>query len=75
MDKLQEMGRFTPPDIHSLETVLEYGLQLNAGRVFADTWDLKLFSKCEKCIDKRIDRIISMNLSQKIAEGVKCACE
>jgi len=75
MEMLQKMDMFTPPDIHSLETVLEYGLQLNAGRVFADTWDLKLFSKCEKCIDQRINRLIEMNLSQKIACPEKCTCD
>jgi radical SAM enzyme (TIGR01210 family) len=75
MDLLQGMGLFAPPDIHSLETVLEYGLQLNKGRVFADTWDLKLFSKCEKCIDQRINRIIAMNLNQKIISGELCTCD
>ena len=75
MDLLMEQGYFIPPDIRSLETVLEYGIGLNAGRVFADVWDLNLFSSCKKCIDQRTNRLISMNLSQKIISRGKCTCD
>lgn len=74
MDFLMEKGDFNPPDIHSLEKILEYGIGLRAGRVFADVWDLALFSNCKKCIDQRTDRLIEMNLSQKIAAVVDCEC-
>jgi radical SAM enzyme (TIGR01210 family) len=75
MDLLMERGDFDLPDIHSLETVLEYGIRLKAGRMFADVWDLHLFSKCKKCTDQRIDRLIEMNLQQKIAPPVECDCD
>jgi radical SAM enzyme (TIGR01210 family) len=75
MDLLMAKGDFHPPDIHSLETVLEYGLGLNAGRVFADLWDLHLFSNCNECIDQRTSRLNTMNLSQRIVKQVKCACD
>ncbi|MCX6254630.1 MAG: radical SAM protein [Bacteroidia bacterium] len=75
MDLLMEQGCFTPPDIRSLETVLEYGIGLNAGRVFADVWDLGLFSSCKKCIDQRTNRLIAMNLSQKTVSRIKCSCD
>ena len=74
MDHLMKKGDFTPPDIRSLETVLEYGIGLQKGRVFADTWDLGLFSKCEKCIDKRTGHLVEMNLNQKIVPPVNCSC-
>lgn len=75
MDHLFEKGYFVYPEIRSLETVLEYGIGLKAGRVFADVWDLKLFSKCDKCIDERIKRLTEMNLSQKIPKKIKCSCD
>jgi radical SAM enzyme (TIGR01210 family) len=75
LDLLLEKGHFAPPDIHSLETVLEYGIKLNAGRVFADVWNLGLFSSCRKCIDQRTNRLIAMNLSQKIISRDKCTCD
>ena len=74
MDLLREQGNFTPPSIKSLEKVLEYGIGLNKGRVFADTWDLSLFSKCEKCTKKRTERLVEMNLTQKIVPPVECTC-
>ncbi len=74
MDALMENGDFSLPEIQSLETVLEYGIGLKSGRVFADTWDLGLFSKCEKCADQRTQRLIDMNLSQKIIKPVFCNC-
>jgi len=75
MEFLKQQGNFSPPDIRSLEEVLEYGIKLKAGRVFADTWDLGLFSKCSKCADQRTKRLTEMNLTQKITEQVKCTCD
>ncbi|NEW82101.1 MAG: radical SAM protein [Mariniphaga sp.] len=75
LEVLIEKGEFNLPEIQSLETVLEYGIQLNAGRVFADTWDLELFSKCPECADQRIGRINEMNLTQMIVPVVRCNCE
>jgi radical SAM enzyme (TIGR01210 family) len=74
MDLLKERGDFTLPDIRSLEQVLEYGIGLNKGRVFADVWDLAHFSKCNKCIDQRVNRLIAMNLSQKKISTIHCKC-
>ena len=39
MEQLQEAGLFAPPLPESMLEVLEYGLSLNAGPVFADSWD------------------------------------
>lgn len=74
MDFLKEKGDFNPPDIHSLEMVLEYGIGLNSGRVFADVWDLGLFSNCNKCLEKRTARLIKMNLNQEIYPSIECDC-
>jgi archaeosine synthase beta-subunit len=74
MDILLEQGHFARPDISSLETVLEYGIGLNSGRVFADLWDLKLFSSCNNCFNSRFKRLKEMNMDQKISDPVKCNC-
>jgi hypothetical protein len=75
MDELMKNGDFNIPRIQSIEIVLEYGIGLNSGRVFADTWDLGLFSKCEKCTDQRTQRLVDMNLSQKVSPDVMCNCK
>ena len=74
MEKLKDMGQFSPPSIESLEEVLDYGINLNFGRVFADTWDLKLFSTCDECIESRIERITKINLEQRISDSISCSC-
>jgi archaeosine synthase beta-subunit len=74
MDFLMQKGDFTLPEIKSLETVLEYGISLKSGRVFADVWDLGLFSTCSKCLDKRTERLINMNLNQEIVTPISCEC-
>lgn len=74
MDKLKEMNLFAPPDITSLEKVLEYGICLKAGRVFADVWDIDLFSTCKICTNQRIKRLVDMNLSQELSLPVSCTC-
>ncbi len=75
MDVLMKNGDFILPKIDSLETVLEYGIGLNKGRVFADTWDLGIFSSCKKCINQRTERINSINLNQKLENRNICNCK
>ena len=74
MDVLMQNGDFQLPTVASLETVLEYGIGLNKGRVFADLWDLKTFSTCDKCFGQRKQRLDLMNLTQKISMPVTCKC-
>ena len=74
MDWLQSNRYFSPPSISSLEQVLEYGIQLNKGRVFADLWDIEIFSDCSKCFDSRTKRLTDMNLNQHVLPPVNCTC-
>jgi archaeosine synthase beta-subunit len=74
MDRLLESKLFSVPHIRSLETVLEYGLRLKAGRVFADVWDIRQFSACNQCLEQRTRRLIEMNLNQTISDPVICSC-
>ncbi|RMD89667.1 MAG: radical SAM protein [Calditrichaeota bacterium] len=72
MDYLKKQGWFHPPQIHSLEKVLAYGIQKNQGLVLADLWDLKYFSSCEHCYEKRAQRLEQMNLTQVVPSPVHC---
>jgi radical SAM enzyme (TIGR01210 family) len=74
MDILMDNGNFSLPKLNSLEAVLDYGIGLSSGRVFADVWDLELFSDCEKCFDERQRRLMTMNLNQKNVDQVACNC-
>ena len=72
MERLQSAGEFSPPRLATLERALEQALSLNAGRVFADTWDLEKISNCSACLEKRQQRLHAMNLSQKILARIEC---
>ncbi|NOY36386.1 MAG: radical SAM protein [Chlorobi bacterium] len=74
MDTLAENSYFTPPDIKSLENVIEYGIGLNKGTVFADLWNIENFNSCKKCLEKRKERLSLMNFYQKIYPQVTCLC-
>ena len=61
------------PALGELETAEEFGIGLGRGRVFADTWDLARFSRCEYCLPARRERIHRMNLAQQIESPIRCS--
>jgi radical SAM enzyme (TIGR01210 family) len=73
MERLRESGEFAPPKLSTLEHALELALNLRAGRVFADTWDLETFSVCAVCLEERRKRLHAMNLSQTLCAPVACS--
>jgi archaeosine synthase beta-subunit len=75
MDQLQEQGLFSPPQLESLEEVLEYGISLRRGRVFADLWDVEKLFRCPSCGPERARRLQAMNLTQMVAPPIPCECK
>jgi radical SAM enzyme (TIGR01210 family) len=75
MEQLAVQGQFAPPQLASLERVLEAGIRLARGRVFVDLWDaVKLSGACAACRTARIERLRQMNLSQELLPPVACPC-
>jgi radical SAM enzyme (TIGR01210 family) len=72
MEALTATGEFAPPSLASLESALEYGLELRAGRVFADLWDIERLIRCPACSQARIARMSTMNATQTIPESIEC---
>jgi radical SAM enzyme (TIGR01210 family) len=70
MEALAASGDFSPPALHTLESAMEYGLGLKAGRVFADLWGLRM--SCVQCHEQRADRLRQMNLQQVVMERIPC---
>lgn len=76
MEELTRRGDFSPPELSSLEEVTAHGISRGKGRVFADLWDLELFSRCDSCFQARKDRLRRMNLEQTIPDRKRCPdCE
>ena len=63
----KEDGSFFEPTGDQMEETFERALQLNSGRVFMDLWDAKRFFTSSSSTEMRIQRLESMNLSQKIS--------
>ena len=61
---------FEPPSLATLESAMEYGLRLKAGRVFADLWDLR--ESCVHCHALRVARLRQMNLRQVVLDRISC---
>jgi archaeosine synthase beta-subunit len=74
IEELQRRGDFTPPRLESLEEVLDYGIGLRRGRVFADTWDLERFFPCSRCGPQRVERLRTINLTQQSIPAIACSC-
>jgi len=62
-----------PPLLTALESVLEYGVTIARGRVFADLWDLQRFYTCA-CSPARAERLRAMNRTQRIPPPILCDC-
>ncbi|MBI1839374.1 MAG: radical SAM protein [Verrucomicrobia bacterium] len=73
LDRLRDAGLFREPPLEALEEAFEYGLSLRRGRVLADLWDLKRFSRCEACFGERRNRLEQMNWTQKARPPAACA--
>lgn len=74
MEVLQSGGYYSRPSLDSLEEVMDYTIALDRGRVFADLWDLEIFSECPKCLDARKKRLETINLYQEPMPHISCEC-
>jgi radical SAM enzyme (TIGR01210 family) len=75
MERLQAQGLFERPRVESLEEVVEYGIALHRGPVFADLWDIEKFYTCKRCGPARKQRLHAMNLTQQSVPRVVCPCQ
>lgn len=74
MERLETQGRFAPPMLTSMETVLETGLRFGHGRVLMDLWDAERFTNCPRCGALRIARLHQINLTQQVPAPIVCGC-
>lgn len=73
LEVLSAQDQFTPPPLKLLEATLAACLEKKmGGRVFADFWDLKVFSSCPHCLEDRRRRLMEMNLTQTILPRIIC---
>jgi radical SAM enzyme (TIGR01210 family) len=71
MEALMANGEFSLSSLDTLESAMEYGLRLSAGRVFADLWGMR--ESCAQCHGPRVARLRRMNLQQVVLDRIPCA--
>lgn len=72
MEELAAREEFSPPALSTVEAAADCGVSLRRGRVFVDLWDLKASPRCEACHARRLERMLNMNITQKILPRVQC---
>lgn len=73
IEVLIKEGVAQEPSIDQIEEALEFAIALGRGRVFADTWDLERFARCNRCFAARRDRIDRLNRRQTTEPPIHCA--
>ncbi len=73
MEALERAGEFKAPKLRTLEEAAHYGVELKRGRVFADLWDLQLFSSCAECFPERLGNLHLLNDRQTVVPRPTCS--
>lgn len=75
MERLRELGYFTPPTLSQLEEALDECLSFGQTVVTADLWDAERLAGCTQCRDERIARLGRLNVTGRAEPRVVCdAC-
>ena len=73
MERLEQLGHFTPPTMTQLEEALDRCLALAGTVVTADLWDVERLSACDDCRAARRDRLARLNVSGRVEARITCA--
>jgi len=73
MERLQELGHFTPPTLSQLEESLDLSLQFTNTVVTADLWDVDRLPACEQCRAERVERLRLTNVSGRAEPPTSCS--
>ena len=73
MERLAQIGQFTPPTLPQLEEALDRCLALPNTVVTADLWDVQRLSACDDCRAARTERLARLNVHGRTEPRVACA--
>ena len=72
MQRLAELGVFSPPTVRQLEEALDGALNLDQGIVLVDLWDADGMAGCPECRAARIERMTRLNLEGGTLPPISC---
>ena len=73
MERLAELGHFTPPTLAELESALDLCVGWEETVVTADLWDAERLGSCAHCRDERIERMRRINVKGRAEPRVRCS--
>jgi radical SAM enzyme (TIGR01210 family) len=73
MERLAQLGAFTPPTLSQLEAALDRSLDLPGTVVTADLWDVAQLDGCAGCRGERVARLRRLNTSGVAEPRIACA--
>ena len=73
LERLQALGKFTPPTLVQLEEAVDLCLQFNGAVVTADLWDVERLTPCQSCGSERIERLREINVTGRARPRIACA--
>lgn len=72
LERLRQLGFFTPPTLRQLERALGATIGQSRTVVTADLWDINRLAACERCRDGRVERLRAANLSGVLESAPSC---
>jgi len=72
IERLAELGHFTPPTLAELEAALDRCVAWNDVAITVDLWDVERFASCDACRGCRIQRLHRMNLTGRAEPPIAC---
>jgi radical SAM enzyme (TIGR01210 family) len=72
MERLQGLGRFTPPTLSQLEECLDLCLDFTSTIVTADLWDAARLPACEHCRSERVERLRRLSVTGCAEPRIGC---
>jgi archaeosine synthase beta-subunit len=76
MERLAELGEFTPPTLRQLESALDRCMGWAGTVATVDLWDFERLPGCGVCREQRVQRLRRLNTSGSPAAPVACdACD
>jgi radical SAM enzyme (TIGR01210 family) len=76
MERLAELGEFSPPTLEMLEETMSRALGWARCVVLADLWDVERLAACAECGAQRRSRLVEMNRTGEATAAIRCpACQ
>lgn len=72
MERLAQLGHFTPPTLRQLEEALDRCIGWDGTTVTVDLWDVERLPACQDCRSRRVERLRRLNVTGSPESPVVC---